>query len=90
MKHARVLKLAVGAALLGASLAAPTFALAEDLIDDATIAQAADQNHYNKLVAQRQTKMQHAVAPSSRGDRSLADIDRRLREESMQPGGVGG
>lgn len=89
MKYALAMKLVAGTTLLGAALAAPTIALAEDVIDDATIAHAADQNQFDKLVAQRQAKMNRGVAQSSRGERSLADIDRQLREEAMQPGGVG-
>ena len=89
MKTAIALKLAVGATLLGGALSAPTFALAEDVIDDAMIARAADQKAFEKAVAARQARVSVMAARRDRHADGFADMDRRLREEALQPGGPG-
>ncbi len=88
MKSKLSTKLTLSAALLGAALAAPTLVMAEDVVDDATIAQAGNPDQFGKTTV-KHAKAARAAATAAQSE-TLADMEKRLQQESMQPGGVGG
>ena len=97
MNAKSAVKWAASAAVLGVALASSGAVFAEDVLDNSAIAQAADQAQFDKAVAKREARMHQTTSVrserSDRGDRSergFAEMDKRLHEESMMPGGTGG
>ena len=94
MNAKSAVKWAASAAVLGVALASSGAVFAEDVLDNSAIAQAADQAQFDKAVAKREARMHQTTSVRSdhgdRSDRGFAEMDKRLHEESMMPGGTGG
>jgi hypothetical protein len=94
MNAKSAVKWAASAAVLGVALASSGAVFAEDVLDSGAIAQAADQAQFDKAVAKREARLHQPTSVrserSDRADRGFAEMDKRLREESMLPGGTGG
>lgn len=74
-------KFAVAAVVLGAVLAAPGVVLAEDVVSDEVIRQAADQAQYNSAVTKRAAKVLKTAPKASAAD----DSAKRFRDEAFSP-----
>lgn len=72
-------KFSIAAIVLGAVLAAPSVAMAEDVISDEAIRLTTDQTAYNNAVTKRATKVQSVQTRADRNSDSAA----RLMEESF-------